>query len=494
MSLPRSQDYLRGLVNELRKASAENEWLEFKVNNDRPELIGEYVSALSNSPALAGKSAAYVVWGVDDSSHDVVGTAFDPAAAKQGNEELESWLLRLLSPKLHFEFHRIACGDKTVIVLEIESARALPTSFQGVEYIRVGSYKKKLKDTPEKERALWRIFDLTPFERGVAAENIAVDDVLRLIDYPSYFELINAPLPESRSGILAALRDDELVTTCDTGNLNVSNLGAILFAKDLGRFPTLRRKMMRVIVYEGTGRLITTKEYLPKRGYATGFRDLVAHVTDLLPTNEVIRKALRVSTPMYPELALRELIANALIHQDFGISGAGPMVEVFIDRIEITNPGTPLMEPDRFVDTPPKSRNEALASLMRRMGICEERGSGVDKVVSQTEVYQLPAPLFERTGESTRSILFSHRPLSKMDRNDRVRACYLHACLKYVSRESLTNASLRERFGVDTKNSAMISRFIKEAVDAGRIIAEDENAGRRFMSYVPWWAKPDSVD
>jgi predicted HTH transcriptional regulator len=39
---------------------------------------------------------------------------------------------------------------------------------------------------------------------------------------------------------------------------------------------------------------------------------------------------------------------------------------------------------------------------MRRMGICEERGSGIDKVVFETEYYQLPAPLFEVTGQSTR--------------------------------------------------------------------------------------------
>lgn len=191
---------------------------------------------------------------------------------------------------------------------------------------------------------------------------------------------------------------------------------------------------------------------------------------------------------MVPELAVRELIANALIHQDFFITGAGPMVEIFENRIEITNPGEPLVDAQRFVDTPPKSRNEALVSLMRRFRICEERGSGIDKVVLQVELFQLPAPLFEVPQGFTRTTLFAHEPLSAMDKDDRVRACYLHACLKYVMRGFLTNGSLRERFGVEERNKAAVSRYIREAVDAGSIKPFDEGAARKLMKYVPFWA------
>ena len=95
-----------------------------------------------------------------------------------------------------------------------------------------------------------------------------------------------------------------------------------------------------------------------------------------------------------------------------------------------------------------RSRNEALASLMRRFRICGERGSGIDKVVSEVELYQLPAPLFERPEGFTRAVLFAHKPLAAMDKPDRVRACYLHACLCYVTRKEMTNTTLRARFGV----------------------------------------------
>src|SRR5260370_35045182 len=111
---------------------------------------------------------------------------------------------------------------------------------------------------------------------------------------------------------------------------------------------------------------------------------------------------------MYPEKAIRELVANALIHQAFAVTGAGPMVEIFADRLEITNPGEPLVDTLRFIDTPPRSRNEVLAALMRRMKICEEGGTGIDKVIEAVEMYQLPAPDFQATLGSTKAMLFAH--------------------------------------------------------------------------------------
>lgn len=170
------------------------------------------------------------------------------------------------------------------------------------------------------------------------------------------------------------------------------------------------------------------------------------------------------------------------------MTGSGPMIEIFADRMEITNPGLPLVKTERFLDTPPRSRNEALASLMRRAGICEERGSGVDKVVFQTEFYQLPAPIFETPEGSTRAVLFAHKTLNDMDRADRVRACYLHACLRYVERNPMTNSSLRERFGIEEKNSAIASRIIRDAVEDGRVKPYDPDQGKKYAKYLPFWA------
>lgn len=484
----RGEAYVRSLVHELTALPKETGWVEFKQNNAEPREIGEYISAFANTAVLEGKAHAYLIWGVADEDHAIVGTDFDPLRKRVGGEELESWLLRQLAPKIGFRFFRLSIEEKPVVVLEIDPAFRHPVQFAGCEFLRIGTYKKRLKDFPESARELWRVLDNTPFELLAAAEKQTADEVLRLIDYPAYFELLNLPLPEGRDAILGALAADRMIESVGGGHWNILNLGAVLFAKRLADFGRLQRKAVRVVVYKGTGRVETVREQEGSRGYAAGFEGLIGFINGLLPMNEVIGQALRKAVPVYPELAIRELVANAIIHQDFAITGSGPMVEIFDDRMEITNPGAPLIDPQRLLDHPPRSRNESLASVMRRIGVCEERGSGVDKVVWQTELYQLPAPAFEIVGESMRSTLFAPRPLNRMEPGDRVRAVYLHACLRYVQREFMTNTSLRERFGIDAKNSAQASRLIKEALGSGVIRLHDPEVALKLRKYVPHWA------
>lgn len=480
--------YILGLVHELRSLPHETEWVEFKVNHRNPHAIGQYISALANAVALIGKPHAYMVWGIENETQTIVGTDFVPGLAKKGNEPLETWLRRLLTPDVDFRFHEVAVDERPVLLLEVGPAAHRPVAFESIEYIRVGSTTRKLKNYPEKERMLWRAFDRQVFEDGIAAERESGADVLRKLDSPAYFDLLARPLPDGHAAILDALQDDRLIAPCEAGGFDITNLGAMLFARNLDDFPGLKRKAVRVIQYRGPGRTETLKEQPWATGYACGFERMIAYVNGLLPANEVVHQALRREVPMFPEIAVRELVANALIHQDFFATGTGPMVEIFDDRIEIPNPGKPLVDPQRFLDTPPQSRNEALASLLRRAGICEERGSGIDKVVFQVELYQLPAPLFEASQGFTRAVLFSHKTVAEMDRRERVRACYLHACLKCVTSSFLTNTSLRERFGIKQENRASVSRYIREAVNAGEIKPFDEHAGKRMMKYVPFWA------
>ncbi|MBN1859714.1 putative DNA binding domain-containing protein [Candidatus Bipolaricaulota bacterium] len=488
MNADRDNDYLVGLVRELCSLPHETEWLEFKGNNSNPQEIGEYISALANSAALNGKASGYLAWGIENETHEITGTTFSPFARKKGNEPLETWLLVSLSPRIHFRFFEFLIGESPIVLLEISRAFRHPVRFRNQAFIRVGEVKKPLKDVPERERALWRILDQTPFENLQAAERVSDEEVLKLLDYPSYFELLEQPLPANRDGILEALCDDQLIVSSDAGGWCITNLGAILFARKLSDFAQLKRKATRVVQYRDESRMEAVREQEGVRGYASGFEGLVGYINDLLPANEVIGQALRENVPMFPPLAVRELVANALIHQDLFVKGAGPMVEIFANRIEISNPGEPLVSTERFVDTPPKSRNDLLASLMRRLRICEERGSGIDKVVFQIELFQLPAPIFEAPNGFTRTVLFAHKPLTAMDKEDRVRACYLHACLKYVMRDYLTNSSLRERFGIEAHNRSTVSRLIREAVESNAICPYDASAAPKLMKYVPWWA------
>ncbi|MEA1983260.1 MAG: ATP-binding protein, partial [Campylobacterota bacterium] len=463
--------------------------LEFKHNNNDKEMIGEYISALSNSAALHSKTNAYMIWGVDDDTHEVLGTDFKPTTTTKGNEALENWLLRLLTPKIEFKFYEVTIKEKDIVLLEIAPTYRNPVMFQGIEYIRLNSHKKKLKELPEKERELWRVFDKIPFEKQIAVDNIGEREVLDYLEYTKYFELLKLPLPENRSTILETLINDSLIQKNDNAKYAITNLGAILFAKDLKKFNNLKRKAIRVIQYKDNTKFETIKEIEGSKGYAVGFEGLIEYINNILPSNEVIKQAFRENIRMYPELSIREMVANAIIHQDFFQSGSSVMIEIFSNRFEVTNPGSPLVDTQRFLDSPPKSRNEALASFMRRIGVCEERGSGVDKIVLQSEVYQLPAPIFETRDEHTIAILFAHKELKDMDKQDKVRACYQHASLRYIQREYMTNTSLRERFGIDAKNISMVSKIIKETLDEKQIYIYDESVGTRARKYVPWWAK-----
>ena len=488
MNPPRSCQHYIDLVKALCRPGGEAEWVEYKLNNANPEEIGQYISALANAAALSDQPFGYLFWGIEDGTGKPVGTGFDPNSAKKGNEPLENWLLRLLAPRAHFEFHVVDVGGKRIVIAEIGRATNIPVRFRGLGYVRVGAIKKPLREVPERERALWRVFDQTPFESRIAYEKLSTSEVLELLDYPVYFDLLKLPVPHIPDAIASILSNDKLIRPNIASGWDILNLGAILLARSLEFFPTLERKAVRVIQYPGEGRTETTREQVGHRGYAAGFEGLIDYIDALLPRNEVIGKALRETVPLFPEIAIRELVANMLIHQDFSISGTGPVIEIFTDRMEISNPGESLIATDRFIDAPPRSRNEAMAALMRRFGICEERGSGIDKVISAIELSQLPAPLFETPPGATRSVIFAYKDLKDMNRADRVRAVYLHVCLRYVMREKTTNATLRLRFGIAGRNAAVASRLLNEALEAGVIVIEDPTAGKRSRSYLPFWA------
>ena len=283
-----------------------------------------------------------------------------------------------------------------------------------------------------------------------------------------------------------------MITACDAGDWNITNLGATLLARNLSDFSGVRRlgrKALRVVQYDGMGRTATKREREFAEGYAISFQSMIEFIMALLPANEVIENALRRSIPRFPEIAIRELVANALIHQDLTVPGSGPIVEIFDDRVEITSPGGPLVPPERFVDQQSRSRNEGLAWLMRRFRICEELGSGIDKVVDAVEFSQLPPPLFSGDSDSTVAVLFAPKPFSRMDKSERIRACYQHACLRWVMKQPTNNASVRARFGFEDDQVAVVSRLLGEAVAEGVISIRDPFVGSKNRTYLPFWAK-----
>jgi len=393
-----------------------------------------------------------------------------------------------LSKNADFEFHTVKIGTKTVGILMIYKAVNQPVTFEKIDYIRVGSCTNKLNQHPALQAQLWDRIRSSRFEERFAMQDIDLIKALSLIDYTAYFDLLSIPQPSDIPGIAHYMMEERIIAKQDNGLYSITNLGALLYAKHLCDFPRISRKAIRVVQYKEKNRMDMLREDVGVKGYVVGFEGLIKYIEALIPTQELIIGALREKKSAYPILAVRESVANALVHQDFSITGTGPTVEIFQNRIEITNSGRPLVDIQRIIDNPPKSRNEKLASLMRRMRICEELGSGWDKIALTCELLQLPAPKIELYDDCTRVTLFSEIPFSCISTEDKLWACYLHACIKQVQGEQLTNSSLRERFGLKVTSISSISRLIKDGVEKKLIKPLDPTTAPRYMMYVPFWA------
>lgn len=407
MISPRPASHYAALTRKLCRLPRETEWVGFQRGRPVPQDLGEHISALSNSAACNCKPSGYMLWGVADGARRAAGTTFRPETAQAGDEPLEAWLRRLLDPQIQFGFHAVNLDGKRVVLLEVECAPNQPVSFSGTEYIRAGAAATPLRRAPDRARELWRATDPQHFTKLSAAELLDGEEALSLLDYSAYFNLLELPLPRDRGSILAALAGDGLLRPGPAGSWDITNLGALLFADKLGSFPGIREKALRVVRYRGTDRTKATGECTHSRGYAGGFADLSDPVAALLLRHKTIKGPGRKKVCAALAAALRELIANALIHQDFTVRNAGPALEIFADRIEVANPGEPLAGPD-FSDALPRSRNEDLAYFMRRFGYCEERGSGIARAVKQMKDVQLPAPRFEARNGFTHAAVFLH--------------------------------------------------------------------------------------
>lgn len=472
----------------LLSLNTENEWLEYKENNSNPDMIGEYISALCNSAILDGQDKAYLIYGISDNK-EIIGTKFDFKKAKKGAQELENYILTLLKPRISFNVINLEYeGDRRVQIIEIETNTNIPVKFKDIEYIRVNSTKQKLKDFPEKERKLWKSFESKVFENQIILNNVDKEEIFDLLDYDTYFNLMNIKHHLNKEYILEKLIEEEFVSF-KRGIYSITYLGAIVLAKDLNKFKEIKSRAPRVVVYSGNNKMETLSDITGSKGYAVAFENLIEYINDKALNKEVIGDAFRKNEYQYPKIAIRETVANALVHQDFSEGNKGPLIEIYNDRIEITNSGKPLIETQRFIDHTPKSRNEKLANIMRLLRICEEKGSGVDKVITAIEEENLPAPEYEEYEDSIRVILYAHKEYSKMTEEERIRATYQHCSLKYVNKEFMTNTTLRERFKIDKNNSSIVSRLIASTIEKGLIKDFDPDGNtKKFKKYIPYWA------
>lgn len=462
-------------INLWRQAASETERLEFKEakNQFDSERLFKYCVALAN------EGGGHLVLGVTDKQpRAVVGTRAISNPSGMAEKVFDKVGFRV-------EIEAVEHPDGRVVVVEVPGRpRGTAYHFDGAYLMRSGQ-----RLMPMSEDRLRAIFaeGRPAWDEETSLEGLDGSQVVELLDIQTYFELIQIPQPSERTGIIDRLLGERLIDEVD-GEYSIRRLGALLLARRLSDFPDVARKAPRVVVYDGVSKQKTKLDQAGSKGYAVGFQGLVQFVMNQLPQNEIIRDALRHEMKLVPDIVVRELLANALIHQDLTMTGASVMVEVYDDRIEITNPGEPIVPVERFIDGY-QSRNERLADLMRRLGICEEKSSGIDKVVSAAEAFQLPAPNFRVDHHRTAVTIFGPRSFKDMDREDRIRACYQHCALLWVSNERMTNQTLRERFHLPEGKTATVSQVIAATIEA-KLIKQDEKAGtsRKLRRYLPIWA------
>jgi len=460
---------------ELMDAPSENRSLEFK----KAENQFDCTKLFKRCVAIGNEGGGRIILGVTDKRpRQVVNTKAFLSVPKIEADIFAKLKFRVVVEEL---FH----PDGRVLVFNVPS-RPIGSvfDFEGQYLMRVGE-----ETPPMSADRLRTIFaeGQPPWEERLAADHVAGSDVVKLLQTDVFFDLLDLPYPTTLTTRLKILVDEGLLLE-RSGDFGITNLAAVCFANDFRDFATIRHKYQRFVIYEGLGKLATRLDRMESRGIAIDFEQRVDEIYSRLPGGEFIDSALRKERRMLPRVAIRELLANALIHQDFDHDGNHVLVELFDNRLMISSPGKPLIDTERFIDGY-RSRNEKLADLMRRLGICERLSSGIDKVITSVELAQLPPPDFRVQNELTFSLLFAAKPLEDMDRGERVRACYQHCCLRYVLLKSTTNQSVRERFGLQPTQMETASRILRDTVQAGRIkIDPTKSNSMKFREYLPDWA------
>lgn len=340
------------------------------------------------------------------------------------------------------------------------------------------------------------------FEESLVRTNVSLDTVVEVLDVNALFTGLGSPTQLSETEVAHKLAELGVVVDGPDGGFHITNLGVALFAKNLKEFSAFSAKPVRFIRYmvidksdimvdwEGSN---TIADWEDSRGYAVCFHGLLKGITAELPILETFEEGIRQTSSKYCMPALREVLVNALIHQDFTIGGAGPLVEVYRGRVEFSNPGESLVGTDRmFIDH--KSRIPRMANAMYQLGLCEKRGTGLDVAMQEIEKMHLPSPEFHSSNRSMKVVLYGPRAFAETTKYDRMRACVHHSTIRWRKQKPMSNASLRQRFGLPESKHTIVSSVIRDCLDAQMIAPADLKQGKHNAKYIPIWATKQYAD
>lgn len=449
--------------------------------SDDKERLAQHICAFSN---LTG--GGVLVYGVNN----------DATFTELSQEQIERIVTRLdniaqnrMFMPVQLDHEVMAYDGHPLLFVYVPECREKPMHLRGTDiydcYIRSAGHTVRM--SRQQVRLMIADSEGINYEDRMAKHGLSAADVLSLLNYKKVFELLERQLPTTEEGILNFMEELGICRSENVG-YGITNLGALLFANTLSSFETMKGRSIIVRRYVGNNNRQLLLEQEGVMGYAVGLEGLITFVMKNTGT-ERIDGAVRELIPTYPRVALREFIANALVHQDFAVKGMPITIEIFGNRLTITNPGYSLNDVTRLIDLPPHSRNEQMAQLMLQLGLCERRGSGVDRAVEAMEKMLLPAYKAESGDDYTRVTLFPKKSVSDMTKEERIEACYQHCCLAYADNEAMNNQSVRERFGLNKNQGTIASHIIADTVAKGLIkSANPDSDSRKFVSYIPFYA------
>lgn len=476
------EDAIKYLHNSLHPVKVELNELDWKSGlSEKSERLAQHISAFANQ--IGGGTFAF---GVNNDA-----SLFTPS--REQAEDIVSRLGSIARNNLHvpikLEHASVEYEGEGILFIHV------PEQVDKPIYLRGGtiydSYYRSAGQTHKMSRQ--QVHDMIAskegisFEDRIAASDLSADQIITMLDFGEFYKLTGKPTPIGAERIVEGLADFNFCKKKE-GGWSITNLGAALFARDIRNFPSLEFRYVVVRQYKGASNLDISAETFFYEGYAVSLDKIVKYVMSLLEKTEDILHPKRENRYPYPEVSIRELVANMLLHQSFEVHGMTLAVEIFTNRIVITNPGTPLIDTNRFIDLPPKSRNDKMAQAMFLFNLCEKRGSGMDRAVAGVEAMRLPAITIEKGEDFTRARLFPLKKYTEMSKAEKIQACYQHACLLYENGEALTNQSLRDRLAIGKNNAAVASRIISDTIAAGLIKAQEgQSASTKFWRYVPYY-------
>ena len=447
--------------------------------SDKSERLAAHLCAFSNTTG-----GGYLVFGVNNDASFI-------ALSKEEIEEIVSRLGNIaknnLAWSIQLEHAVVEYKGYALLFVRIHEQANKPIYMRGKDiyeaYIRSAGHTVKM--SREQVHELIALSHGLSFEERVAQSGLTFEGVERLLDCNKLFELLDKKMPSEKKLMMKQMAEYGLVV--EKGDLyDILNLGAILFARKLKDFPSLADKEIVARKYQGTNNRILSIEYRCETGYAIGFENLVSFVSKNTSTEKI--EVQRMAVPTYPVVAIRELTANMMVHQDFAIRGMPLTIEIFENRLTFTNPGSSLNDVQRLIDLPPHSRNESLAQMMLQLDMCERRGSGFDRATDAIGQMKLPAYKAQSGDDYTRVTLYPKKSVSEMTREERIAVCYQHTCLLYEDGKAIVNQKVRERFNLNKNQSVMASRILADTLECGLIKEENpETESKRYTTYIPYY-------